>query len=55
MLKPGEFDRSVDESGVEVWITQMGGYMNMNTAFIDRENEIVEIVDPFDSSRRVEA
>ena len=55
MLKPGEFDRSVDESGVEVWITQMGGYMNMNTAFIDRENEIVAIVDPFDSSRWVEA
>ena len=55
MLKPGEFDRSVDESGIEIWITQMGGYMNMNTAFIDRENDIVAIVDPFDSRRWVEA
>ena len=55
MLKPGEFDRSVDESGIEIWVTQMGGYMNMNTAFIDRENEIVAIIDPFDSGRWVEA
>lgn len=55
MLEPGEFHRSVDKSGIEVWVTQMGGFMNMNTAFIDRENEIVAIVDPFDSKRWVEA
>ena len=39
----------------EEWVTQMGAYMNMNTAFIDRENEIVVIVDPFDSVRWTDA
>jgi len=36
MLADGEFDVAVADDGVEVWVTQMGGYMNMNTAFIDR-------------------
>ena len=49
MLEEGEFDKSVVEDGIEVWVTQMGDYMNMNTAFVDRKNEIVAIVDPFDS------
>ena len=55
MLGDGEFDKRVGDDGVEVWVTQMGGYMNMNTAFIDRESGIVAIVDPFDSERWVEA
>ena len=49
MLADGEFDKQVGNDGVDVWVTQMGGYMNMNTAFIDKKNGIVAIVDPFDS------
>ncbi len=49
MLGKGEFDRAVGEDGVEVWVTQMGPYANMNTAFIDREAGVVAIVDPFDA------
>ena len=33
---------------------QMGDYLNMNTAFVDKKNGIVAIVDPFDSERWVE-
>lgn len=55
MLAEGEFDVTVADDGVEVWVTQMGGYMNMNTAFIDRAAGIVAIVDPFDSKRWVAA
>ena len=33
----------------------MGAFMNMNTAFIDRRNGVVAIIDPFDSNRWVEA
>ena len=46
MLSDGEFHTSVWEDGVEGWITQMGPLKNMNTAFIDRENGIVAIIDP---------
>ena len=53
MLADGEFDKQVGNDGVDVWVTQMGGYMNMNTAFIDKKNGIVAIVDPFDSERWV--
>ena len=49
MLGKGEFDRAVGEDGVEVWVTQMGPYANMNTAFIDRQSGVVAIVDPFDA------
>ena len=49
MLGDGEFDVRTDDAGIEVWVTQMGAYMNMNTAWIDRENGIVAITDPFDS------
>ena len=55
MLADGEFDKALVGDGIEVWVTQMGAYMNMNTAFIDRENEIVVIVDPFDSVRWTDA
>ena len=55
MLADGEFDIHTDEAGIEVWVTQMGAYMNMNTAWIDRKNGIVAITDPFDSDRWVEA
>ena len=55
MLADGEFDIRTDEDGIEVWVTQMGDFMNMNTAWIDRENEVVAITDPFDSERWVEA
>ena len=54
MLADGEFDKQVGNDGVDVWVTQMGDYMNMNTAFIDRKNGIVAIVDPFDSERWIE-
>ena len=39
------------EDGVEVWVTQMGSLMNMNTAFIDRANGIVAIIDPYDAKK----
>ena len=55
MLADGEFDIRTDEAGIEVWVTQMGDFMNMNTAWIDRENGVVAITDPFDSQRWVEA
>ena len=51
MLSEGEFHTSIWEDGVEVWVTQMGNLMNMNTAFVDRANEIVAIVDPFDAEK----
>ena len=54
MLAHGEFDKQVGNDGVEVWVTQMGDYMNMNTAFVDKKNGIVAIIDPFDSERWVE-
>jgi glyoxylase-like metal-dependent hydrolase (beta-lactamase superfamily II) len=49
MLNEGEFDIEVRDDGVEVWVTQMGDFMNMNTALIDRESKKVVIIDPFDS------
>ncbi|MAK40429.1 MAG: hypothetical protein CL993_01715 [Euryarchaeota archaeon] len=49
MLNEGEFHCSVYEDGIEVWVTQLGELMNMNTAFIDRSNGIVAIIDPFDA------
>ena len=51
MLDDGEFDIRTDDAGIEVWVTQMGDFMNMNTAWIDRENGVVAITDPFDSQR----
>ena len=50
MLGEGEFDKRASEDGIEVWVTMMGPYLNMNTAFIDRAAGIVAIVDPFDAS-----
>jgi hydroxyacylglutathione hydrolase len=50
-LGRGEFDISPEVDGVEVWVTQMGPWANMNTAFIDRSNGVVAIVDPFDGKR----
>jgi len=47
-LAEGEFAVSCGDDNVEIWITQMGPWANMNTAFIDRENGIVAIIDPFD-------
>ncbi len=47
-LIEGEFHKSTLDPHVEIWITQMGSWANMNTAFIDRVNQIVAIVDPFD-------
>ena len=47
-LAEGEFAVSYGDDNVEVWITQMGPWANMNTAFIDRKNGVVAIVDPFD-------
>ena len=51
MLRGGEFDIDIRDDGIEVWVTQMGDFMNMNTAIIDRINKIVAIIDPFDSER----
>ena len=50
MLGEGEFDKRASKDGIEVWVTMMGPYLNMNTAFIDRAAGIVAIVDPFDAS-----
>ncbi len=47
-LARGEFDRRSGDDGIETWVTQMGPYENMNIAFIDRTNDIVVLVDPFD-------
>ena len=49
MLADGEFHISEWEDGVEVWVTQMGPLMNMNTAFVDRGNRLVAIIDPYDA------
>jgi len=46
---------SVWKDGVEVWITQMGSLMNMNTAFIDRVNGVVAIIDPYDARKWADA
>ncbi|MBN17021.1 MAG: hypothetical protein CMB37_02525 [Euryarchaeota archaeon] len=54
-LQEGEFAITRDSSGVELWVTQMGPYANMNSAFIDRENNIVAIVDPYDGKGWIEA
>ena len=54
-LQEGEFAITRDSSGVELWVTQMGPYANMNSAFIDRENNIVAIVDPYDGAGWIEA
>ena len=50
MLGEGEFDKRASEDGIEVWVTMMRPYLNMNTAFIDRAAGIVAIVDTFDAS-----
>jgi len=49
MLYDGEFHINLWKDGVEVWVTQMGPLMNMNTAFVDRENGVVAIIDPYDA------
>ena len=51
MLTDGEFHSSIWEDGIEVWVTQMGPLMNMNTAFIDRSNGVVAIIDPYDAEQ----
>ena len=47
-LGEGEFDVAEGGDGIEVWVTQMGPWANMNTAFIDRENGVVAVIDPYD-------
>ncbi|MEE3083768.1 MAG: MBL fold metallo-hydrolase [Candidatus Thermoplasmatota archaeon] len=54
-LGRGDFDISHSEDGIEIWVTQMGPYMNMNVAFIDRGNSLVVLVDPFDARRWLQA
>ncbi len=49
MLARGEFHRTSLDDGVEVWVTQMGSMMNMNTAFINRATGTVALVDPYDA------
>ena len=51
MLSDGEFHSSIWKDGIEVWVTQMGPLMNMNTAFIDRSNGVVAIIDPYDAEQ----
>ena len=48
-LTEGEFAVSYGDDNIEVWVTQMGSWANMNTAFIDRKNGVVALVDPFDA------
>ncbi len=54
-LKEGEFDKSNIDGDVEIWVTQMGSWANMNVAFVDRVNRIVAIVDPFDGDGWIQA
>ena len=49
MLARGEFHRETSDDGVEVWVTQMGSMMNMNSAFINRGTGTVALVDPYDA------
>ena len=51
MLSDGEFHVSIWEDGVEGCVTLMGNLMNMNTAFVDRANGVVVIIDPFDAGK----
>ncbi len=44
VLAEGEFAVSYGDDQIEVWVTQMGSWANMNTAFIDRTHGIVAIV-----------
>ncbi len=55
VLAKGEFDVSVGDDGVEVWVTQMGPFANMNTGFIDRENNIAIVIDPYDGAGWIRA
>jgi hydroxyacylglutathione hydrolase len=55
VLGEGEFDVSAGDDGIEVWVTQMGPWANMNTAFIDRENGVVVIIDPYDGKGWLDA
>ncbi len=50
VLGKGEFDVSCGDDNVEVWVTQMGPWANMNTAFVDRKNGIVAVIDPYDGN-----
>ena len=54
-LEEGEFAVSFGDDDVEVWVTQMGPWANMNTAFIDRGNGVVAIIDPFDGEEWLKA
>jgi glyoxylase-like metal-dependent hydrolase (beta-lactamase superfamily II) len=51
MLSDGEFHSVIWEDGVEVWVTQMGALMNVNTTFVDRANGVVAIIDPYDAKK----
>ena len=53
-LAEGEFAVSYGDDNIEVWVTQMGSLMNMNTAFIDRSNGVVAIIDPYDAKKWIE-
>ncbi len=55
MLAKGEFDRRVDDNGIEVWVSQVGLFANINTAFIDRATETVVIVDPHSANKWLSA
>ena len=55
VLGEGEFDVSEGDDGIEVWVTQMGPWANMNTAFIDRENGVVAVIDPYDGKGWIKA
>ena len=46
MLEPGEYNIADAGDGVEVWVTQQGGWANMNTAFVDPASGVVALVDP---------
>lgn len=55
MLAKGAFDRRVDDNGIEVWVSQVGLFANINTAFIDRATETVVIVDPHSANKWLSA
>ena len=55
MLAKGEFDRRIEDDGIEVWVSQQGPFGNVNTAFINRATNTVVIIDPYSAKKWLSA
>ena len=55
MLVKGEFDRRMEDDGIEVWVSQQGPFGNVNTAFINRATNTVIIIDPYSAKKWLSA